>query len=275
MGTNVVVTQLSRLEGELDLNGAAPVTGANIGLTLPSLGLYRSFDLFGRSANLTLGVPYGTGEAMGTVAGVPRKASLNGFLDSSLRLSVNLLGGDAMKAREFARWRQDVLLGVSVKLIAPTGEYDPTRLINLGSNRWAFKVELGYSQRFGHWIIDAYGGGWFYTTNPEFFSRNVFYPGTRSREQAPVGSFEGHLSYDVRPRLWVSLDANYWWGGRASINGIEDPRTELKSSRVGVTASVPLTAHQSVKLSLSDGTIARYGGKYRAASLAWQYAWID
>ena len=64
-----------------------------------------------------------------------------------------------------------MLLGASLVVIAPTGQYDPMHVINWGINRWAFKPELGYSQRWGHWVLDGYGGVWFYTTNSAFFSK--------------------------------------------------------------------------------------------------------
>jgi hypothetical protein len=95
-----------------------------------------------------------------------------------------------------------MLIGVSLKVVAPTGQYDPTKLINLGNHRWAFKPEIGYSQRWGHWVVDAYGAAWFYTTNLEFFSDNQYFPGTRTQSENPVAAFEGHLSYDFKPRLW-------------------------------------------------------------------------
>jgi hypothetical protein len=166
------------------------------------------------------------------------------------------------------------LLGASVKIVIPVGQYDPTMLINLGSNRWAFKPELGLSHRHGHWIVDAYGGAWLFTTNPEFFSRNQYYAGTRAQTQDPIGIVEMHLSYDVRPRLWFSLDGNFWSGGTTSLNGVENPSTLQKSSRVGVTASVPLTMRQSVKFGFASGAYARFGGDYTIFSAAWQYSWV-
>jgi hypothetical protein len=115
---------------------------------------------------------------------------------------------------------------------------------------------------------------WFFTDNNEFFSHNQFFPGTRTMSQSPVAAFESHLSYDVRPRLWISLDANFWSGGESTVNGVNNPQSYQRNSRVGVTASVPLTARQSVRLSYSDGAYIRYGGNYRSISLAWQYGWI-
>lgn len=97
---------------------------------------------------------------------------------------------------------------MSLKLVAPTGQYDSTKLINWGANRWAFKPEIGYSHRWNHLVLDGYGAVWFYTTNPEYFSHNVYFPGTQAQSERPVIAFEGYLSYDIKPRLWISLDGN-------------------------------------------------------------------
>jgi hypothetical protein len=117
-----------------------------------------------------------------------------------------------------------------------------------------------YSERWGHWLLDGYMGAWFYTTNPEFFSRNSFFPGTRTQSEEPVGSFEGRLSYSVKPRFWFSLDVNFWFGGTTSSNGVQNPLTVQRNSRIGGTASIPVTKHQSLKLSYSNGDYIRYGG---------------
>jgi hypothetical protein len=92
--------------------------------------------------------------------------------------------------------------------------------------------------------------------------------------EAPIGAFEGHLSYDVKTRLWMSLDANFWAGGIASLSGIKNLQTKQTGSRIGVTASIPINGHQSIKASYSDGTYIRFGGNYQNVSIAWQYSWI-
>jgi hypothetical protein len=165
-------------------------------------------------------------------------------------------------------------VGVSLKVVAPTGQYDPTKLINYGANRWAFKPEIGLSRRWGHWVLDTYGAVWFFTTNHDFFSRNQFSLGTNTQTQNPTFAFEGHLSYDVKRRLWASLDGNFWVGGRTSLNGVENPNTLQRNSRIGGTVSVPVNNHQSLKFSYNRGAYIRYGGNYDNVSLAWQYSWL-
>jgi len=268
VGSNAVILDYSHLDGGLQLNGAAPVTGAHGKVNLATASYYHSFDLFGRAANFAITVPYGFGAFYGDIDQIPKSEERSGLLDTYARLSVNLVGGQAMRPAEFAHWRQAVLIGLSIEIQAPNGQYDPTRLINWGNNRWAFKTELGYSQRWGHWVLDVYGAVWLFTENPAFF------PGMQSQSEAPVGAVEAHLSYTVAPRLWVSLDANYWWGGQTSINGVATPGTNEKNSRVGVTAAIPITQHQSIKLSFSNGAYITYGGNYRNITIAWQYGWL-
>ena len=127
-----------------------------------------------------------------------------------------------MAPKEYMKWHQKMLLGASIRVSAPTGQYDPTKLINWGANRWGFKPEFGYSQRYNKWVTDAYVGVWFFTPNNDFWSRNQFYPGTRKQTQSPVTALEGHLSYDFAPRYWASLDVNFWFGGTTTLAGVSN-----------------------------------------------------
>lgn len=268
--SNAIVITYSFYHGSILLEGAAPITGATGTYSVPILTYYHSFSLLGRSANLNASLPYAVGNFQGNVAGLPEQIYRSGLLDFTARVSVNLRGGPAMPVQEFQRWKQKTLLGVSLRMLAPTGQYDPTKLVNWGANRWAFKPEFGYSERWRNWVLDSYAGVWFYTANPRYYSPPV----PKSQTQKPIGAFEGHLSYDLRPRLWFSLDGNFWFGGVTSLNGVANPVTRQTSSRIGVTASLPLGKHQSVKVSYNNGTYIRFGGNYQNLSVAWQYSWL-
>jgi hypothetical protein len=261
-------------DGDLHFEGTVPITGATGRMNMPNVTLYHSLSVFGRSANVAATLAYGVGHFKGTAFGAETEIYRSGLFDSVFRCSVNLKGAPAMSLSDFRKWQQKTLIGASLKVVPPTGQYDPTKLINLGANRWAFKPELGLSRRWGHWVVDAYAAVWIFTKNPDFFSRNQYVPGTQSQTQDPIAAFETHLSYDFRPRLWVSLDANFWSGGRTSLNGVENPATLQKASRIGVTASFPLTVRQSIKLGYADGAYVRFGGDYKIASVAWQYSWV-
>jgi hypothetical protein len=271
---NAIILTYSFYDGGILFNNVLPITNATSTINVPVFSYYHSLSFFGRSANITASLPYGVLHLQGKLVDNETKVYRSGLLDTSFRFSVNLKGGPAMSAKQFQSWKQKTILGASISVLAPTGQYDGKKLINNGTNRWAFKPEFGFSERRGHWVLDTYAAVWFYTTNPEYFSYNAYVPGLQSQSQKPIGAFEGHLSYDVKPRFWVSLDGNIWFGGRTSLNDVENPQTLQQSSLVGVTASVPLNKHQSVKMSYSRSDYIRFGGNYQNVSLAWQYSWL-
>jgi hypothetical protein len=272
--SNAITLTYSYFNGSIDFNGLLPVTGAKGVYSVPILTYYHAFALFGHSANFVVALPYGIGKFSGTMGGELVNQYRSGLTDSVYRLSVNLKGGPALAPREFVKWKQKTLIGVSLKMVAPTGQYDPTKLINWGTNRWSFKPEIGVSRRWKKTLLDAYGGAWFYTENDDFWGRNALFPARRTQTRAPVASFEAHLSYDFKPMLWISLDGNFWWGGTTSVNGVKNPQTEQRNSRLGATASFPLKQHQALKVSYSNGTYTLFGGEYQNLSIAWQYSWL-
>jgi Putative MetA-pathway of phenol degradation len=272
--SNAVTITSSLYQGDVLFDNSLPITddSGTISITIPTY--YRALNFFGRSANITVGVPYAVASMQALVVDQRQNTYRSGLGDGAVRFSVNLMGGPAMKLPQFIKWKQKRLLGASLIVQAPTGQYDPHLLINIGNNRWAFKPELGYSERHGNWLFDVYVATLLFTKTPEFFSRNSFVPGTQERTQQPIEVVEGHLSYDFKPRLWVSLDANFWYGGRISLNGVENRATLQRNSRVGATAAIPITTHQTVKFSYDRGALVHVGGKYDSVQVAWQYGWI-
>jgi hypothetical protein len=268
--SNAITLTYSFYNGSLQFNGAAPITNATGTYSVSVLTYYHAFGFLGRSANVNASLPYAVGNFQGNVVGLQQQIYRSGLVDLAARVSVNLRGGPSMPIQELRKWRQKTLLGVSLKVVAPTGQYDPTKLVNWGANRWAFKPEFGYSKRRGNVVFDSYAGVWFYTANPRYYSPPV----PKRQSQEPIGSFEGHLSYDLRSRLWFSLDGNFWFGGVTSLTGIANPATRQTSSRIGATASFPLGKTQSMKVSYNNGDYVRFGGNYQSLSVAWQYSWL-
>lgn len=266
--SNAITLTYSFYDGNILFDGTLPITDSSARVSVPVISYSHSMRFFGRTASFSASLPYGIGNFRATVAGGGVLAYRSGLLGPYFRFAVNLIGGPPMNSDQFRAWRQKTILGASVKVVPLAGQYDPGKLINLGTNRWAVKPELGYSRRRGHWILDAYAAGWIFTENHEFF------PGTNIQSESPTGAFEAHLSYDFRPFFWVSLDGNFWFGGTTALNGVPNPATLQRSSRVGGTASIPLANHQSLKISYSDGAYIRYGGNFQNVSVAWQYSWV-
>jgi hypothetical protein len=272
--SNAVTVIYQHQAGDIVFDPSLPIADAKGRISASMLGCFHTFSFFGHSANFTATLPYGVGHFQGVVNGTPVKVYRSGLAPTIFRFSVNLHGAPAMEPQAFAKWRQKLLVGTSLIVIPPTGQYDPARFINVGSNRWAFRPEVGLSRRWGNWIFDAYGAVWFFTPNNDFFTSAPGSHGPNRQTQAPMGATELHLSYNVRPRFWVSLDGNYWYGGKTSINGVVTPTSLQSNSRIGLTASIPVTKHQSIKASYSDGTYIHFGGDYQSVSVGWQYSWL-
>jgi hypothetical protein len=267
-GSNAVTAAYSFNTGSVFVDPSLPVEDTSVHFSTQTLAYFRSLDAWGRTSNMTLLVPYVVANAQGVVAGEFAKIHRSGLADSRLRFSVNLWGGPAMSPKEFAAWQEKGLLGFSLTVVAPSGQYDPARIVNNGANRWGFKPEIGASRRFRRWVAEGYVGGWFYTPN------DFYYPGGNARTQAPFLAVEAHLNYYVTRRLWVSLDGNFWNGGRTAINGVEGSDRQ-RNSRAGMTVALPVSQHQTLKFSYSRGTYVTIGGDYRTVSVAWQYQWLD
>jgi hypothetical protein len=267
IGTNFILTGVTRSSGDVLFDPSSPLEDVSASINAGVLGYGRIFGWLGRSAGATIAVPYVWGDVSGNVGENRRAVERSGLADMRLRLAVNLIGGEALTPRDFARRKPQTSLGASLVVVAPTGEYDSTKLVNIGANRWAFKPEIGLSQPLERWFFEAYAGVWFFTDN------DSYYGGTR-REQQSVTALQAHVSYTFRPQLWLAGDVTYYRGGETSIDGVSNANMQ-ENLRMGVTVSVPLTGSQSLKLSWSDGTTTRIGGDFTTYALAWQYAWFD
>jgi hypothetical protein len=264
VGTNFVAAIYSRQTGGVLVDPTIPIDDVEVGLNGASLLLGHTFGLAGRQASVTMIFPYVWGRVEGSVFEERREVTRSGAADLRVRFATNLIGGPALTPREFASRRPAATLGASVTVVAPTGQYDPERLINLGSNRWAFKPEVGISRPAGRWTLEATGGVWLFTKNDNYFGGAHF-------EQRPVGTFQGHVGYTVRPRLWVAGSVTYFAGGRSVLNGVEKS-TILKNSRAGAACSIPVGSGHSVKLSWARGLTTRTGANLSTFVIGWQYA---
>ena len=161
--------------------------------------------------------------------------------------------------------QQDLIVGVSLQVSVPTGQYDPSKLVNIGTNRWSFKPEVGVSKAVGPWTLEFSAAVTLYTDNTDFLGGNT-------RSQDPVYSMRGHAIYGFPSGIWASLDATYFTGGRTTINGARG--NDLQQNwRVGGTLAFPVDARNSIKLYASSGVSARTGNDFDLAGIAWQYRW--
>ena len=267
-GSNAVTVSWSWNSGAVTFDPSLPITDSNGTFQTQVLSYYHSYGLFGRSSNIVVSLPYAVANFQAVVGGTYTEVYRSGLADARVRFSINLSGGRAMRLDEFVKWREKRLIGASITAVIPTGQNDPARAVNTGTNRWAVKPEIGITRRWGRWVAEAYGGLWLFGTNHHFF------PGETVRKQRPMAAIESHLGYYVRPRLWASFDANFWGGGSSSINGA-DKQDSQRASRLGATMSMPVGRRQSLKFSYSRGAYVSIGGNYDTISAAWQYSWLQ
>lgn len=268
IGTNFVAVAVGNTRGDVLFDPSVPITDVKADLNLASAGYARTFGLAGRQGLMSVAFAYARGDIEGEVFEAARRVGRSGLGDMRARVSLNLLGPGAMTPAEFANAPRKTIVGVSLTVQPPTGQYDPERLINLGTNRWGFKPEVGVSVPLGGWFLDAYASAWFFTANDEF------YPGEATKRQDPLGSVQAHASYTFKSRVWVSFDATWYGGGEATVDDGE-PSPRQSNTRFGGTVSIPVTRRQSVKIAASTGATARTGTDFNTALLAWQFAWFD
>jgi hypothetical protein len=265
-GAQFVLLTYGYQSGDVLLDSSLPLKDVSIKFNVASVGYGRTFNLAGRQANVAVLFPYLWGTAQGTVFEDQIKVRRSGGGDLRVRFSTLLKGGEALGPREFVQRKPATIIGASVSIIVPTGQYDPARLVNPGSNRWAFKPEVGISKPVGRWTFEMMGGAWLFSANNNFL-------GTSRREQKSMASFQGGVIYTLRPRMWLSGNATFYSGGSTVVNGTAN-NDRQKNTRVGATFSYPLNQRQSLKVVWAKGVTTRIGGNLNTVVVAWQYAWF-
>jgi hypothetical protein len=265
VGLNFLVLGYAYQEGDVLFDPSVPLKDASVEIHYSVLGYVRSLDVWGKSGKIDMIIPYAWLSGKAKVVEEERSRRVSGLADPSLRFSVNLYGAPALSLEDFKSYRQDTILGVSLQVTMPLGQYDSDKLVNIGTNRWSFKPEVGISHALGRWTLEGSAGVTFYTKNHDFF-------GGQTREQDPIYSLQGHLIYNFPRGIWAALNATYYTGGRTTIGGVEGNDLQ-KNWRFGATLALPLSLHHSVKLYASTGVSTRTGDEFNLVGIAWQYRW--
>ena len=226
----------------------------------------QTFGFFGRLASATAAVPFGWADVTGDVAEETRSVERFGLVDSQLRFGVNILGCPAMALPEYMKRKPGMTVGASVTITAPTGQYDGSKLVNLGTNRWSCKPELGFAQPIGNWIFELFAGVWLFETNDDFYGGHV-------REQDPLASYQTHVVYNFKPNVWAAGDFTYYDGGSTTVDG-EFKNDRQSNTRGGLTLSFPCGNSQSLRLTWARGVATRIGSSFQTFGIGWQLRWF-
>src|SRR3954471_5272903 len=264
VGTTFIVVSATRSTGGGFTDPSIPFTDVDATVKILGLAIGHTFALAGKQALLLGAVPVTWGTASGAIGEDRHSANRTGLADPRIRLSVILAGSAALSRADFALQPRRTILASSITVAPPVGQYDASKLINLGSHRWAFKPEIGVSVPLDRWTLDAYAGVWLFTAN------ETFYPGSSLREQDPIVALQAHVSYTLARRSWLAVNATWYSGGRTTIDSV-DKADLLRNARLGATWAQPLNARQSVKVSYNAGATTRRGADFRTITAAWQF----
>ncbi len=265
VGLNFAALGYAYSYGNVVLDPALPITDGEADVHSMLAAYVRTIDFFGMSGKIDAAVPYvAYGKWKGLVEGVPDSTTRRGFGDPIVRLSANFIGAPALKLPEFMQRRQGTVVGASFQVRMPLGQYDPTKLINLGTNRWTFKPRIGVSQPIGRWILEGHGTAWFFTDNPDNFGNRI--------SQDPLWALDAHVARLFGSGIWASFDLGYIVGGRTSSDGV--PSTARQESvRGGATLAIPLAKRHSIKLGYFFGLYTELGSDFDNLLAVYQYRW--
>jgi hypothetical protein len=264
VGVNFLVGGYAYTRGGVSFD-TLPISDPKLATSSAVVGYARTLDLWGTSGKFDVIAPYTWLSGSAIYQGAHVQRDVDGFADPLLRVSVNFFGAPALTLPEFRSYRQDLVVGASLQVSVPAGQYDDTKLVNLGTNRWFFKPEIGVSKALGPWTLEGKAAVTLFTTNNDFFNGN-------KRSQDPLYSVQAHAIYNFSSGIWGSVDATYFAGGRTTLNGVLQ-RDLQQNWRMGATLALPVDAYNSIKLYASKGVSARTGNNYDLLGTAWQYRW--
>ena len=265
VGTNFLLAGYVYTDGGLSTSGSSAIKDAHLKVHTGVLAYARALDVWGKSGKFDVIVPYShlSGNAM--VAGQPRERDVSGLNDPLFRLSVIFYGAPALSLQEFAKYKQDLIVGASVQVSAPVGQYDRNKLVNLGNNRWFVKPDIGISKAWGAFTLELSTGVFLFSTNDQYFGG-----GTLKRD--PLYSAQVHAAYNFSGGVWAAVSGTWDYGGRTTVDGARSDDL-VNNSRAGATLALPVNRNNSIKLYASNSVHTKSGTDYDLVGIVWQYRW--
>ena len=265
MGLNFLAAGYAHSQGGLSTDPSLPLTDAHLKIDTGVVAYVRGIDLWGNSDKFDVIAPYSHLSGTALVAGQPRERVVSGAGDPRFRLSVNFYGAPALTLNEYRSYRPDLVIGASVQVTPPWGQYDPSRAVNLGTHRWSIKPDIGFSKAFAPFTVDL-------TAGVTLFSRNDDYFGGQVLDQAPLYSAQVNLSHDFGRGIWAALGATFYRGGRTTVDDAAKDNA-LSNSRLGLTVAVPIDRYCAIKFNASSGISTRTGTNFDTVGAVLQYRW--
>ena len=249
VGLNVIGATYVHTDGDLFFDPVLLVDDGEIEQHTAVASYTRTFGLAGRTARLDVLVPFKSARWQGLLDGVFTTVRREGPADPIFRLSINLIGGPALKSKEFQEYRAarttSTVVGMGLAVTVPLGEYKKDKLLNLGGNRVVIRPQIGVVHTRGRWSYELTGSVFLFGDNDEFWNGNKL-------EQNPLYAVQAHIIHVFRPGLWLALSAAYGRDGDSEINDVpkNDPRDTILSA---VSFGFPISRTQGLKIAYIRG----------------------
>jgi len=228
-----------------------------------ALYYYHYLDVFGKIALVGGYIPYANIRVSFPTSTL--HFSRTGMGDPTLVIGMDFFGAPALGRKAFRHYQQNLIIGGSLQVSAPLGQYDAASGLNIGSNRWSFRPELAISQAAGDFVIDVFGNYRSFTDNRDFHSSLI-------KSQRGKWGIENHLSYTLMRGVWISADYFRTWGGETTVSGINQ-HNGVRDSTIGVTVNKAFAAGYSIQGKYRHDTVSQSGNKIRSFTLKFQYVW--
>ena len=263
-GTKVAFIGYQYSFGDILTDPSLPITGLDSQIHVGFIGYLQTFSLFNRTTNVLIELPYTSSSTNGVILDPSgetlARRDISGITDVGVTFSINLIGAPTMDIKEFQELRNNPrqILGVSLKIVAPTGAYEEDKLINISSNKWAFKPKVGYMIPLTQkWLVELDLGMWIFTNNNEFLGK--------TRKQHPIFATEFHLVKRFTPGFWAAIDLNYFRGGSTNLLDQDLQR----NSKIGCTIAYPFAGRHVLKGGFSMGVVTETGDNFKAFTLGY------
>ena len=266
VGVNQVELDYAHATADDSIDPSLVIGGAHLEVNEATVTYSRTFGIMGRSSWIQASLPFAY--VSGSIAGTGLSGSAAGTGDASLQLTTLLLGGPALSVTDFGKYVPTTTVGMSLTVSGPSGQYDPNRVLNLGSDRWSFKPEIAISHPFGpeqKWVLDGYFYTYFFTDNTEYHGKEIL-------RQEPLRGFEVHISYNITPDLWTSLDANYAFRGTTFVDGV-DQNDAQKNLSLGTETNWNINSRNTIAFSFAKSVVHVNAPIFTEMALKYFHSW--
>ena len=288
-GSNVVSTQYLSLD--LQATGAQAFdpahyiyANADAEADIFLLSYSRHLTLLGRPSSVAFNLVGGSVDVSvntslspvpflptGVAPGATFSESTSGFGDPSVQFDVNLFGTPPLKSTvDLLNYEPRFTIDAALMLAAPIGEYDSSKLVNMGLNRFYGRIALPMKLHLGRFApgymtsVEVIPSVWLFDDNSNFLGQNL--------ENDPLWQIEGHVTHDFTRTLSGSLDILYRNGFQSTIDGAQ-VGNKVEVGDVGVSLTTQITDNVALRGGFSSNLFGDSNIDNSVVRLQFIYGW--